>query len=232
MRRRLADRTRDGRLLVKICGITSAVDASLAVEAGADAVGFVFWRMSPRKVAPERAAAIARELPNTVLRVGVFVDAPVEEMGRVADAVGLDLLQLHGDEPPSALAALPRPALKAVRVGKGFAREEALRYAALAAGVVVDTRLPGETQMPGGTGVAFDWSLIKGLAERVPFLMLAGGLAPSNVALAIRAVRPHAVDVSSGVEALPGRKDPEKVRAFVEAVKAAEASLPTREAKT
>ncbi len=99
-------------------------------------------------------------------------------MTRVADEVGLDLLQLHGDEPPEALVALPRPALKAVRVGKGFAPEEALRYTDHAAGLVVDTRLPGETQMPGGTGVPFDWSLVKGLADRVPFLMLAGGLGP------------------------------------------------------
>ena len=218
----LAEATRDGRLVVKICGITSPADARVAVEAGADALGFVFWFMSPRKVDPVRAAAIARDLPESVLRVGVFVDAPLDEMKRVADAVGLDLLQLHGDEPPEALVGLPRPALKAVRVGKGFAAEEALRYADHAAGLVVDTRLPGETQMPGGTGVPFDWSLIKGLADRVPFLMLAGGLGPSNVVEAIRAVRPHAVDVSSGVEGLPGRKDPAKVRAFIEAARSVE----------
>jgi phosphoribosylanthranilate isomerase len=220
--KRLAESSRDGRLLVKICGITSPADARVAVEAGADALGFVFWFMSPRKVDPVRAAAIARDLPESVLRVGVFVDAPLEEMKRVADEVGLDLLQLHGDEPPERLVGLPRPALKAVRVGKGFAPEEALRYAGRAAGLVVDTRLPGETQMPGGTGVPFDWSLVKGLADRVPFLMLAGGLDPANVAVAIRAVHPHAVDVSSGVEGLPGRKDPAKVRAFLEAARSVE----------
>jgi phosphoribosylanthranilate isomerase len=137
--------------------------------------------------------------------------------------VGLDLLQLHGDEPPEALAGLVRPALKAVRVGKGFAEEEALRYASRAAGLLVDTRLPGETQLPGGPGVPFDWSLVKGLAARVPFLMLAGGLDPENVAEAVRVVGPHAVDVSSGVEALPGRKDPARVRAFVQAAREAEA---------
>lgn len=225
MSRSLRDATREGRLLVKICGTTSPDDARLASEAGADAIGFVFWPMSPRKVDPERAVEIARELPGHVLRVGVFVDAPRDEMARVADAVGLDLLQLHGNEPPEALAGLPRPALKAVRVGKGFAAEEATRYAAHAAGLVVDTRLAGDTQMPGGTGVPFDWSLVEGLAGRVPFLMLAGGLTPSNVAAAIRSVRPHAVDVSSGVEALPGRKDPEKVRAFVAAARAAESEV-------
>ncbi|HSD28606.1 MAG TPA: phosphoribosylanthranilate isomerase [Vicinamibacteria bacterium] len=231
MKASLAGRVRDGRLLVKVCGITSAADAALAVDAGADAVGFVFWLMSPRKVTPERAAWIARELPEAVLRVGIFVDAPREEMARVADAVGLNLLQLHGDEPPEALAGLPRPALKAVRVGKGFAQEVALRYVAFAAGLVVDTRLAGETQMPGGTGVPFDWSLVKGLAERVPFLMLAGGLSPANVAEAIRTVRPHAVDVSSGVEALPGRKDPEMVKRFLEAVRTAEKSRAARKGR-
>ena len=230
MKGTLADRVGDGRLLVKVCGITSTADAALAVDAGADAVGFVFWFMSPRRVDAARAAEISRELPESVLRVGVFVDHPPAEMGRIADAAGLDLLQLHGDEPPEALAGLPRPVLKAVRVGKGFAAEEALRYSPHAAGLVVDTRLPGETQMPGGTGVPFDWSLVRGLAERVPFLMLAGGLGPWNVAEAIRVVRPHAVDVSSGVESLPGRKDPAKVRAFVDAARAAEHEGPVRTA--
>ena len=218
------------RLLVKICGITSAEDALLAVDAGADALGFVFFSMSPRRTTAERAAAIAHELPPGVRRIGVFVNEPRDGMARVADAVGLDLLQLHGDEPPEALFGLPRPAIKAVRVGKGFAPEEALRYAGKAAGILVDTHLPGGTPLPGGTGVPFDWSLVTGLAERVPLLILAGGLDPSNVAEAIRAVRPHAVDVSSGVESGPGRKDPEKVKAFVEAARAAEASL-AREGK-
>ena len=210
------------RLMVKICGITSLEDARLAVDAGADALGFVFFAMSPRRIAVERAAEIARALPAGVRRVGVFVNESREEMARIADAVALDLLQLHGDESPEALAGLARPALKAVRVGKGFADEEALRYAERAAGLLVDTRLPGETQLPGGTGVPFDWTLVKGLAARVPFLMLAGGLGPANVGEAIRVVRPHAVDVSSGVEALPGRKDPAKLRAFVQAAREAE----------
>jgi phosphoribosylanthranilate isomerase len=210
------------RLFVKICGITKPEDARSAVEAGADALGFVFWHMSPRNLDPARAAAITRELPPFVLRVGVFVDTPRDEMARIADEVGLDILQLHGDEPPEVLAGLARRVIKAVRVGKGFTAEDALRYADKAAGILVDTRLPGETQLPGGTGTAFDWSLVAGLARRVPFLVLAGGLGPDNVGDAIRAVRPHAVDVSSGVEGLPGRKDPAKIRAFVEAARAAE----------
>jgi phosphoribosylanthranilate isomerase len=209
------------RVFVKVCGITRPEDGLLAVEAGADAVGFVFYPMSPRRVEPARAAAIARDLPPLVTRVGVFVDAPRDRMARTADEVGLDLLQLHGDEPPEALEGLPRRALKAVRVGPGFAPDDALRYRA-AAGVVVDTRLVGQTALPGGTGTPFDWTLVRGLREQVAFLMLAGGLAPDNVAEAIHEVRPHAVDVSSGVERLPGRKDPDRVKAFVEAVRAVE----------
>jgi phosphoribosylanthranilate isomerase len=209
------------RVWVKVCGITRAEDGRQAAEAGADAVGFVFYPMSPRRIEPTRAAAIARELPPLVARVGVFVDATRDEMARVADEVGLDLLQLHGEEPPEALADLPRRALKAVRVGPGFTAEDALHYRA-AAGLVVDTRLVGQTAMPGGTGTPFDWTLVKGLRDEVGFLMLAGGLTPENVAEAITEVRPHAVDVSSGVERLPGRKDPARVRAFVEAVRGAE----------
>jgi phosphoribosylanthranilate isomerase len=206
------------RVFVKVCGITSAADAALAADAGADAVGFVFWPMSSRRIEPGKAEAISRGLPPFLLRVGVFVDAPAEEMARVADQVGLDLLQLHGDEPPEAVLGLTRRALKAVRVGKGFRAEDALRYDQ-AAGLLVDTRLPGETMMPGGTGVPFDWTLVRGVREQTRFLMLAGGLSPDNVVEALRAVRPDGVDVSSGVESLPGRKDPDKVRAFVRNVR-------------
>ncbi len=222
---RLGEVSKTGRLLVKICGMRTLEDARFATSEGADALGFVFWHMSPRKVDAEQAAAIAAELPASVLKVGVFVDAPRDAIERVADRVGLDVLQLHGEEPPEALAGLSRPALKALRVGPRFTGDEALRYADTAAGIVVDTRLPGETQMPGGTGVSFDWSLVADLAGRVPFLMLAGGLSPHNVASAVRQVRPHAVDVSSGVERMPGRKDPAQVKAFIEAARAVAAEL-------
>jgi phosphoribosylanthranilate isomerase len=217
-----------GRLLVKICGIRTLEDARHAVTVGADALGFVFWHMSPRKVAAADAAAIAVALPPSVLRVGVFVDAPRDEVERIAEQVGLDALQLHGEEPPEAIAGLSRPALKALRVGKQFSADEALRFSDVTAGIVVDTRLPGETQLPGGTGVAFDWSLVRDLSSRVPFLMLAGGLHPDNVASAVRAVRPHAVDVSSGVERVPGRKDPARVEAFVAAARAVESEVAVR----
>jgi phosphoribosylanthranilate isomerase len=210
------------RTLVKVCGITCPEDGLVAADAGADAVGFVFYPRSPRSVEPARAAKIARALPPFLLRVGVFVDAARDEMALVADEVGLDLLQLYGDEPPEALGELPRRALKAVRVGPGFTADEVLCYEGRVAGLVVDTRLVGEGAAPGGTGVAFDWTLVRGLADEVGFLMLAGGLTPDNVVAAIRVVRPHAVDVSSAVERSPGRKDPERVRAFVEAVRATE----------
>lgn len=213
------------RTLVKVCGITRVEDGLLAAEAGADAVGFVFYAMSPRRVDITRAVAIARALPPFVLRVGVFVDAARDEMARVADEVGLDLLQLHGDEPPEFFEDLPRRALKAVRVGRGFRNEEALRYGGRASGVVVDTRLLGDTVMLGGTGVAFDWKLVRGLRDEVGFLMLAGGLTPENVATAVGEVRPHAVDVSTGVESAPGRKDATKVWGFVRAVRMKEAAL-------
>jgi phosphoribosylanthranilate isomerase len=207
------------RLFVKVCGITSPEDGAAAAEAGADAIGLVFWPQSPRAVTLEQARAIGAALPPFVVRVGVFVDAGRDEMARVADAVGLDLLQLHGSEPPEALAVLPRRALKAIRVGDGFAPEDALRYEGRAAGLLLDTRAPGA---PGGTGRAFDWSLVRDVRERSRFLLLAGGLGPENVCAAIEAVRPDGVDASSRLEAAPGRKDHARVRAFVEAVRAAE----------
>jgi phosphoribosylanthranilate isomerase len=206
---------------VKVCGITSAEDAVAAAEAGADAIGLVFWPGSPRAVTGDEARRIAEALPPFVVRVGVFVDASRDEMARAADAAGLDLLQLHGDEPPEALVDLPRRALKAVRVGEGFAPEDALRFEGRAAGLLLDTGGPGAA---GGTGRAFDWSLARGVRERARFLLLAGGLSPENVGAAFEAVRPDGVDASSRLETAPGRKDHARVRAFVEAVREAEAA--------
>jgi phosphoribosylanthranilate isomerase len=206
------------RLFVKICGVRTPEEAVAAAKAGADAVGLVFWLGSPRRVDAPVARAIARALPPAVLRVGVFVDAEREELARTADEAELDLLQLHGEEPPERFCGLPRRAWKALRVGPGFAPAEADRYAGRAAGLVLDARVEGA---PGGTGHAFDWSLARGVRDRCGFLVLAGGLTPETVAEAIRAVRPHGVDVSSGVESAPGRKDPAKVRAFVEAARSA-----------
>jgi phosphoribosylanthranilate isomerase len=205
------------RTRVKVCGITSPEDARLASREGADAVGLVFHEESPRHVDVEQACRIVAALPPLVLRVGVFVDAPAERMVEHAAAVGLDLLQLHGAEPHEALPALPRRVLKAFGVGPGFRVEDVAAYAPHVAGILLDTRsADGRT---GGTGRTFDWALAGEVRERVPFLVLAGGLDAHNVAQAIRQVGPDAVDVSSGVESAPGRKDPDKLRSFIQAVR-------------
>lgn len=207
-------------MVVKICGITSLEDGLLAAQAGADAVGFVFWPRSPRALDLETARRIARGLPPFLVRVGVFVDAAPPELARAADDVGLDLLQLHGDEPPEACRAAPRRVLKALRVGPGFEAESAVAYRDAAAGVLLDSRDPAGSA--GGSGRRFDWGQALPLRSRLPFLGLAGGLTPENVAAAIRELRPDLVDVSSGVESAPGRKDAGRLRAFVAAARSAE----------
>lgn len=208
------------RLLVKVCGITSLQDGLAAAEAGADAVGFVFWPGSPRRIDARRARAIGAELPASIVRVGVFVDAGRELLARTADQAGLDLLQLHGAEPPEAFAELPCRAWKALRVGDEFAPEQALRYEGRAAGLLLDA---AGGARPGGTGRSFDWRHARALRPQLRFLILAGGLTPANVADAIRLVAPDGVDVSSGVERSPGRKDPARMREFVAAARAAAA---------
>ncbi len=201
---------------VKICGIRTASAALAAAEAGADAVGFVFYPPSPRFVPPARAAELARRLPPFVLRVGVFVNAPVEVVEDVAEQVGLDVVQLHGDEPPEVCARLRRRVIKAVRVDGPEAVARAREYPVAA--VLLDAHVPG---LYGGTGRRFDWSLVRGLDKPV---ILSGGLTPDNVGEAIRQARPYAVDASSGVET-DGEKDPEKIAAFVRAVRAADREL-------
>ena len=213
---------RQGRhVSIKVCGITTPEDGLLAAAAGADAVGFVFWPGSPRAVNVETARRIARVLPPFILRVGVFVDASRETLAATAEEVDLDVLQLHGSEGPEFFRDLPRRALKAVRVGEDFVPEEALRFEGVANGILLDTRLP-EGGPPGGTGKPFDWALVREVRQNAEFLVLAGGLTPENVKVALTAVRPDAVDVSSGVESSPGRKDPQKLRAFVDAVRRGE----------
>lgn len=216
------------RLFVKICGITSVEDGVAAAEAGADAVGFVFWPGSPRQVDAERARRIGDALPGSVVRVGVFVNAGRDELARGVAQAGLDLVQLHGDEGPEAFAGLPRRAWKALRMGPDFSLESALRYEGHAAGLLLDSHVGDR---PGGSGRAFDWRRVAPLRERVRFLILAGGLSPENVKDAVALAQPDGVDVSSGVESAPGRKDPAKLRAFVEAARSAdERATPGRRA--
>jgi phosphoribosylanthranilate isomerase len=200
----------------KICGITRVEDALVAAEAGADAIGLVFYAKSPRAVTVAQARAIIDALPPFVTTVGLFVDAERDELGRILDALPLDLLQFHGDETAAACEAPGRPYLKALRVRPGDDIGTRIEPYASAAGILLDTYVPG---VPGGTGEAFDWSLVPaGLAKPI---VLAGGLGPENVAAAIARVRPYGVDVSGGVEASKGIKDAEKVRSFVRAVRAA-----------
>lgn len=194
---------------VKICGITNREDALTAAEAGADAVGFVFAEGSPRCVSPQKAAAIIAELPPFVQTVGLFVDAEPDRINWVADFCGLDLVQLHGDEDPDECAEIRRRVIKAFRVKDASTLATLGRYQT--AGYLLDAWSP---DAHGGTGKTFDWTLLRGITQDCP-IILAGGLTPDNVGQALRLVKPYAVDVSSGVESSPGRKDPEKVKLFI-----------------
>ncbi len=195
---------------VKICGITRIEDLRAACDAGADAVGFVFYDKSPRCVSIEAAAALVRAVPPFVQTVGLFVNAEPARVESVLAAAPLDLLQFHGDETPQACARYGRPWIKAIRVTPETDLLECAADFEAARGLLLDAFVPG---VPGGTGERFDWSLIPaGLPLPV---VLSGGLDPDNVAEAVRRVRPWAVDVSSGVEASKGIKDAHKVARFV-----------------
>ena len=206
---------------IKICGVTRPADAALAAEAGADALGLNFYAKSPRYVSLDQAAAIAAALPAGVKRVGVFVNADPAEIRRLASHVPLDLVQLHGDEKPEIVDSLVGLALvRAFRCHAGQVDhvqawlDEARRRGADLHAALIDAYHPTEY---GGTGKTADWSLLDKLrAAGVDLpLVLAGGLTSDNVAEAIRIARPDAIDTASGVEAGPGVKDDEKVRAFV-----------------
>jgi phosphoribosylanthranilate isomerase len=201
---------------VKICGITRLEDMRAACQAGADALGFVFYAKSPRHLSIEQARSLVAALPPFVTSVGLFVDAEPAFVRQVLTEVPLDVLQFHGNESPAECGGFARPYLKAIRVRPGA---DLLKYATDyhdALGLLLDAYVSG---VPGGTGERFDWSLIP---ARFPMpVVLSGGLTPENVAEAVRQVRPWAVDVSSGVEAGPGVKDAAKVAAFIEHAKRA-----------
>ena len=198
-------------MFVKICGITRPADASAAVEAGANALGFVFWPNSPRFVDPYAARAIVGKLPPFVVPVGVFVNQPVEYVRGVAALVGLGAVQLHGDEDPAYLAGIRYAVIKAVSVGD---RPDQLDQWSPRTMLLLDVRDPVAR---GGTGRTIDWTAAASIAKRRRTL-LAGGLTPDNVAEAIALVQPYGIDVSSGVERSPGVKDPARIRALFEAV--------------
>jgi phosphoribosylanthranilate isomerase len=206
------------KVKVKICGITNWTDARRAVEAGAQFLGFNFYRPSPRYIQPAAARRIIRRLPDGIAAVGVFVNESEANMLAIARRVGLDYLQLHGDEAPEQVARLKReiPVIKAVRVRDSF-RPKQLDAFGRASAILLDGF---DARRHGGTGKTFNWNLARG-SNGSRRLFLAGGLTPENVAEAIRVARPYAVDVCSGVEARPGKKDPARIVALMWAVKAA-----------
>jgi phosphoribosylanthranilate isomerase len=206
---------------VKFCGITTLDDARLAADAGAWAIGLIFAADSPRRCDPAAAAEIGASLKRRAEIVGVFVNPTLDELVGTAEAVGLTILQLHGDEGPSFCAEAARrtgcKVIKAARVRSGADIQALVRFHTDYH--LLDSHVAGRR---GGSGETFDWELARAHRGSVP-MILSGGLKPDNVAEAIAAVRPYAVDVASGVEAAPGRKDPVKLREFAEAVRSADA---------
>lgn len=200
-------------LRIKICGITNVEDALLACALGADALGFVF-APSPRQVTPETAAAILRELPPFVTTVGLVVD---QDPLPILDRCPLDVIQFHGSESPETVARLGRRAVKAFRVREAADLEALAHYETVAA-YLLDAYVPG---IAGGTGQRFPWQLAVEAKRFGKPVIVAGGLTPENVTLCVDTTGPYGVDVSSGVEAAPGRKDPEKLRTFLTAARRA-----------
>jgi phosphoribosylanthranilate isomerase len=202
---------------VKICGLRRAEDVAAAVAAGADALGFNFWKGTARYVDPDATARMIRDVPGHVMTVGVFVDEEPERVLEIAGQAGLKALQLHGSEPPEYLNRLGAYVkIKAIKVDDGFDPEELGRYRE------ADLFLlePAVAGMVGGTGRTFDW-LAAAKARKRGKIILAGGLTPENVADAVRAAHPWGVDVASGVESEPGIKDANKIRRFIDAARAA-----------
>jgi phosphoribosylanthranilate isomerase len=203
-------------MFIKVCGITNLEDALAAVDSGADALGFNFYPLSPRYIAPEDARRINDELPSAVMKVGVFVnESEPEEVARISDAAGTTAVQLHGDESPEYCYALrDRFIIKALRASEDFEPRSVKEYEAGA--ILLDAY---DRSARGGTGQVVDWEVAKSVRALVPRLFLAGGLSPENVAEAIAAVEPYAVDACSSLESAPGKKSTELVRAFVAAVR-------------
>ncbi len=204
---------------IKICGITNAADAFAAVDAGAEMLGFNFYEGSRRFIEPDAAAAIIQRLRErtTAHCVGVFVDATPEEIREVIAATGLDSVQLHGNETPDDCRALEAMSvIKALRVHSGFDPADACSFPCDT--ILLDSWHANER---GGTGAVFDWEVAAQIRRKVARLILAGGLTPENAAAAIRQVQPDAVDVCSGVEDTPGRKNAQRIREFVAAVRSA-----------
>jgi phosphoribosylanthranilate isomerase len=200
---------------IKICGITNLEDARLAAELGADALGFIFYPKSPRKVAPEAAREIMAQMPPFVTSVGVFVDEAAAVVQELAARVGLDWIQVHGKESPEYCRSLGRRVIKGFRIKDAESLSELEPFRGAAQALLLDTYKTGQV---GGTGEIFDWRLARE-AKEYGQIILAGGLTAENVAQAIRLAQPQAVDTASGTEAAPGKKDPAKLKAFFRAVR-------------
>ena len=208
---------------VKICGLSTEETIEAAVDAGAGLVGFVFYPPSPRAVTPERAASLARRVPHRVAKVGLFVDPDDALLDRILTTARLDLIQLHGLEPPERVAQIRerfrRPVMKAIRVGTAADVAAAERYLGAADRLLFDAQPPKRAgALPGGNGEPFDWSLLAGRSWPLPW-MLSGGLTIANLATAVRITGAPAIDVSSGVETSPGIKDVALIRDFIATVK-------------
>lgn len=199
---------------VKICGITNSDDAQAAVEAGADALGFMLYEKSPRRVNLDQARAIIRRLPPFVARVGVFVDPAPDDVIRAIEESGIDTVQFHGAESVEFCRRFLVATIKAFRVQGEETLRQVGEYDAMA--WLLDSYVPGQ---PGGTGATFNWELARAAVRLNPHVILAGGLTPANIQEAIQVVRPYGVDVSSGVESAPGKKDHALIRRFIEAVR-------------
>jgi phosphoribosylanthranilate isomerase len=215
-------------LIVKICGLKTPEALDVALESGADMVGFVFFAPSPRNLALEAARALGSRVQDRAGKVALTVDASDETLTAIVEALKPDMLQLHGIEPPERVTGLRKrfglPVMKALPVAerKDLARVDL--YKKVADRLIFDARAPQDATRPGGLGMPFDWNLLKGIDPGIPF-MLSGGLDAGNVAEALRITRAPGVDVSSGVERAPGEKDPDKIRAFIRAARAADAAL-------
>ena len=204
----------DKQVKVKVCGMTSLKDTLVAVEEGADAVGFIFYKKSPRSVTMKTVREIVLELPPFVDTVGVFVDETAEQINKIADYCNLDIIQLHGDESPTFCKKIRRKVIKAFRIKDMQSVKKLSSFQV--SGFLLDTF---SENLHGGTGKVFDWNLALPAKKFGPVIM-AGGLTPNNVQQAVRQIRPYGVDVCSGVESEPGIKDHKKVRAFLNNAKA------------
>lgn len=207
---------------IKICGIKTPEILSVAASAGARFAGFVFVPQSPRYIHPEQARLLSRQLPTGLRSVGLFVDPSDEDLAHILGAVSLDFIQLHGDESPARVQAIKSrfniPVIKAFAISAADDLDQVAAYIPVIDWILFDAKAPASSNIAGGNGVAFDWTILKDKTFAKPW-MLSGGLTPENVADALSILNPDAVDVSSGVESSRGVKDAQKVRDFIAAVK-------------